>query len=383
MRLLEARWEAGFMKRTTLVVLAIVLAAAASLSVEARKKKKTAEQPSAPAPAAAAAPAPAADKAAAVAYVQGVMITMDDLDALVGSRLAQIHQQEYELRRAALEQAVSQKLLEAEAQARGIPLEELVKTEIEDKVPDPTTEEVDAFYKTNQNRLAALKGKSREDAGPQIEQMLKQQKLVVRRNEFVSELRKKADVRILLDAPRVDVPIPQDEPSMGPADAPVTIVEFSDYQCPYCKRAEATVDRLLAEYKDKIRFVYRDFPLRFHSRAMPASLAARCAGEQDKYWQFHDNLFKVAGDLSDADLTKRAQDLSLDAEQFKACFQENRQAPTIQASMQDASSVGVTGTPTFFVNGRMIVGAKPYEDFKSIVEEELERAKQRSEASGS
>jgi protein-disulfide isomerase len=160
---------------------------------------------------------------------------------------------------------------------------------------------------------------------------------------------------------------------MGPKDAPIVMVEWSDYQCPFCKRAAPTVNQVLNEYKDKIRFVFLDYPLPFHKQAMPASLAAHCANDQGKYWQYHNNLFEVAGDLSDADLTKRANDLSLDMAAFNTCMQSKKYEATINAAYNDGAAVGVTGTPAFFINGRMLVGAQPVEQFRSIIDDELTR----------
>ena len=169
--------------------------------------------------------------------------------------------------------------------------------------------------------------------------------------------------------------IPEGEPTRGPDSAPITMVEFSDFQCGYCKRAEATVERLLAEYGDKIHFVYRDYPLQFHKRAEPASIAARCAGDQGKYWEYHNNLMNIRGDLGDADLKKRAEGTQLDMAAFSACLESEAHQSTVRASFQDGASLGVSGTPTFFINGRRLVGARPYEDFKSVIEDELQRAR--------
>ena len=167
---------------------------------------------------------------------------------------------------------------------------------------------------------------------------------------------------------------PEGYPYKGNPDAKVTVVEYSDYQCPFCRRAEPTVSQLLTEYGDKIRFVYRDYPLQFHQRAMPASIAAHCGAEQGKYWQFHENLMKEQGDLSDDDLKKRATAIGLDGAKFAACFEAKKVQPAIDVAFKEGQSLGVTGTPSFFVNGRMIVGAKPIDEFKALIQEELDRA---------
>jgi protein-disulfide isomerase len=170
---------------------------------------------------------------------------------------------------------------------------------------------------------------------------------------------------------RVDVST-DDDPSIGPADAPVTIIEFSDYQCPYCQVWYKQVyQQLLASYPDKIRFVYRDLPLPMHPEAIPAAEAANCAGEQGAYWKYHDALFNQQYGLSRTAYEQYAADLGLDANAFVACLDSHRYQSEIQADASDASRIGITGTPSFVVNGRILVGALPFSDFKAVIDEEL------------
>ena len=170
---------------------------------------------------------------------------------------------------------------------------------------------------------------------------------------------------------RVDVST-DDDPSIGPADAPVTIIEFSDYQCPYCQVWYKQVfQQLLASYPDKIRFVYRDLPLPMHPEAVPAAQAANCAGEQDAYWKYHDALFNQQYGLDRAAYEHYAADLGLDTKAFAACLDSQRYQDEIQADASDASRVGISGTPSFVVNGRILVGALPFSDFKAVIDEEL------------
>jgi protein-disulfide isomerase len=252
-------------------------------------------------------------------------------------------------------------------------MQDLLKQEIEQKVSPPTDEEVQAFYDQNKDRSREIRGKSAEEAKPLIAQMMLQRKMMERQMEYINQLREDAKVRMMLEPPRLDVPVPASEPSRGPADAPVTMVEFSDFQCGYCKRVHPTVEQLLAEYGDRIRFVYRDFALAFHPRAVPAAKAARCAGDQGKYWEYHKNLLEQQGDLENADLERRAGELGLDQAAFSACLASDRHDQAIQSGMQDGEAIGVTGTPTFFINGRMLVGLKSKEGFAAIIEEELDR----------
>ena len=351
------------MKASNVWILALIVALTVAPAAAAKKEKKAGAD-------AAATTVAATD---VVAYVGDVAISKQELDVQAGADLQKVRQQEYDARKRALDGMIMQKLLDGEAKSRNVPLPDLLKAEVEDKAGAPTDAEVSEFYEKNKGRL---QGKTLDQAKPEIEGVLKQQKLAARRAAFQKELRDKSKVRILLDAPRVDVPaIPATWPGMrGPQNAPVTLIEYSDYQCPLCRRAEPTVSQLLTEYGDKIRFVYRDYPLQFHQRAMPASIAAHCGAEQGKYWQFHENLMKEQGDLSDDDLKKRATAIGLDGAKFAACFEAKKVQPAIDVAFKEGQSLGVTGTPSFFVNGRMIVGAKPIDEFKALIQEELDRA---------
>jgi len=161
-------------------------------------------------------------------------------------------------------------------------------------------------------------------------------------------------------------------PSLGPEDAPITIVEFSDYQCPYCKRwHEQVYQSLLNEYPGQIRFVYRHLPLTsIHPEAFPAAEAAMCAGEQNAYWQFHDRLF--GGDTLGSDLyTQYAQELGLDMASFEACVTEHKYQEAVQTDLDFAVDLGARSTPTFFINGLAVVGAQPLDVFKQVIDKEL------------
>jgi protein-disulfide isomerase len=170
---------------------------------------------------------------------------------------------------------------------------------------------------------------------------------------------------------RVDVST-DDDPSIGPANAPVTIIEFSDYQCPYCQVWYKQVyKQLMAQYPDQIRFVYRDLPLPMHPEAVPAAEAAECAGEQGKYFQYHDALFEQKYGLNRDAYEQYASDLGLDLSAFTACLDSGKYQAEIQADASDATNAGITGTPSFVVNGRLLIGALPLSDFTSVIDQEL------------
>jgi len=148
-------------------------------------------------------------------------------------------------------------------------------------------------------------------------------------------------------------------------------VEFTDYQCPYCHRAQRVIDELLSRYPGRLRFVHLDFPLDGHPGAVPAARAARCAAEQGKFWEYHRGLMTAPGPLDAADLARRASTLRLDGSSFDSCLSSGRHDGAIQASLRQGEELGVTGTPAYFVNGRMLSGARPIEDFAELVEAEL------------
>lgn len=163
----------------------------------------------------------------------------------------------------------------------------------------------------------------------------------------------------------------------GKKDAPITIVEFSEYQCPYCARyVEETYTQLMAEYGDQIYYIFHDYPLPFHQHAQQTAVAARCAGEQGKYWEYHDLLFEKNEDWSaktkiEADLKSYAQSLGLNTNQFSTCLNSDKYDQAIKDDLALGAKVGVSGTPTFFINGTMLVGAQPFASFKRIIEESL------------
>jgi protein-disulfide isomerase len=344
---------------------AIFLVGATAFVPALAKKEKKSE-----APVTTASATQSADADATVATVAGVPITMAELDRIVASQLTKVRQQEYDIRKSGLQQLVNDKLIAQEAAARKVTTEELVKQEIDAKAPVATDEEAQQYYDRMKGRMA---GKTFEEVKPELVKNLTMQKQMERRKQFVDELSAKSDVKLLLDPPRATVNVQKEIPAIGPADAPVLIVEWSDYQCPFCKRAHPTVEQVLTEYKDKVRFVYADYPLSFHKQAWPASVAVHCAGDQNKFWEYHKNLMEVNGDLSAADLNKRATDLGLDAAAFGTCLDSKKFDKRIQTSFDDGMALGVTGTPAFFINGRMLVGAQPIDAFRDVINDELSR----------
>jgi protein-disulfide isomerase len=348
--------------KTTAILL---LTAAITVPAFAKKDKSNA----AAAPAASTA-TPAASDSSLAATVGGTVITLQELDRASANQLAKIRQQEYDVRAEVLTSLIQGKLIESEAAALKVSEAELVQTEIDAKAAKPTQEEVSQYYEKMKSRMG---GKTLDDVKGDIEKMLTAQKVSERKGQYLTELSAKYEVKMLLDPPRATVTVRPGTPAMGPADAPVTIVEWSDYQCPFCKRAFPTVEAVLNEYKDKVRYIHLDYPLPFHQQAMPAAVAVHCAEDQGKFWEYNNNLYQAAGDLSKTDLSKRATDLGLDSAAFEACMTANKHETLIKTNYDDGAALGVTGTPAFFINGRMLVGAQPIEQFRMIINDELSR----------
>jgi protein-disulfide isomerase len=316
-------------------------------------------------------PTPAATPAPdAVAILDGQPVTLADLEEIGGPNLAQLRNQEYQLKRQIMDEVIARRLVTKEAKARGISEEELTKQEIEAKVPPVSEAEQRQFYEANKGRFG---NKPEADALLEIAAGLRGQRMRERRSQFAAELRNKATLKVLLDAPRLKIAT-DDDPSKGPANAPVTIVEFSDFQCPFCSRVEPTLKNLEQRYGDKIRLVFRDLPLTsIHPNAAKAAEASQCAHEQGKYWAMHEKMFANQGTLDVENLKKTAAGLGMDAAAFDKCLDSGKYTAEWQKDSQDAEKYGVTSTPAFFINGRPIVGAMPEDQFARVIDEELER----------
>jgi protein-disulfide isomerase len=273
----------------------------------------------------------------------------------------------YEARRLALDDIVANRLMDEAARAAGIDRSALIEKEITSKVQPVTEPDIAAWYQVNQARV---QGASLDQVRQPIRAYLIQERMQDVRAKYLDELKSKTSVRVMLDAPRQAVAA-ANSPAKGPAQAPIEMIEFSDFQCPYCLRADPTVQQVLSTYGDRIRFVYRHYPLPNHPNARPAAEAAACADEQDKFWQYHDRLFANPTKLSDPDLKQHASELGLNTGQFNGCVDSHKLKAKVDGDLKAGEEAGVNGTPAFFINGRMISGAQPFEAFKKIIDEEL------------
>src|SRR5579875_1694236 len=306
---------------------------------------------------------------AVLATIGSMKITEGQVDEKARPQLAKVQTEIYQARKQALDAIIDDYLIEQAAKKAGMSSDAYLKKEVDDKAPAPTEKEMKDFYDQNSARIRQPYDKIKNLLGP----YMRRQKVNAARSELIARLRREAGVKVMLKAPRVDVSTRYSAGSVGPSNAPVTIVEFSDYQCPYCQRAESTVKEVLKKYGDKVRLVYMDFPLPFHQNALKAAQAARCAGDQGKYWQFHDALFADQSKLDQAGLKATAGKLKLNTKKFDECIAGNLHLDQINKSREEGSAIGVDGTPTFIIDGRLISGAQPASEFESIIDEELDQ----------
>jgi protein-disulfide isomerase len=257
----------------------------------------------------------------------------------------------------------------AKAKVSSIP--ELLQTAVFSKIKAVTDQEVDAFYQENKARIG---DRSAEEVKPMIKEYLDQQRREEATRTYVMNLRSQYKGKSMIEPPRVKVEAKGF--SRGPQDAPITIVEFADYECGFCSRVLGTIDAIMKKYPGKIRFVYRDFPLNFHPNASNAAVAARCAGAQGKFWEMNARLFDNQSGLIRDYFLKLAGDFKLDTAAFSACLDKPEIAAAVQADIQAGAAVGVSGTPAFFVNGVSLSGAQPLEAFIPIIDQELARLAQ-------
>jgi protein-disulfide isomerase len=320
----------------------------------------------------------AEDKSEVLARVQGEKILRSDVEAKAAQSMDQLETerirfelQQLQKRHRALQNALNsltaEKVLDLEAAAKGVSREDLVKQEVDANVASPSDEEVDAYFEKNKKRFEGNK----EETLPHIRKILSRNKIVTARNEYIETLKEKYGLETYLPPLRMQVES-EGHPSTGPSDAPITIVEFSDFECPYCSRLAKTIKKVADDYSDSVKLVFRQFPLRrIHKNAQKAAEAALCAADQGKFWEMHDLLFEDQKALNVPELKEKASSLGLEREEFDQCLDSSKHAEAIDKDLYDGVRVGVSGTPALFINGRPLSGQVPYESLAKIVEEEL------------
>jgi len=321
-----------------------------------------------------------AAKGGNVATINGAPITEDelmkaaagDLEKLELQRLqvnANLIRSRHEIMEWNLSRLIEEKVLAAEATKQGVTVEALLGRELAGKIQEPTQQEADAYYEANKARI----GRPLEAVSGQILQYLKNENYRKARNEYVVKLGKAYSVTVSLEPLRMKVDA-AGSPAKGPADASVTLIEFSDFQCPYCASLSRTLRQVVDNFGKDVRLVYRQFPLsQMHPNAQAAAEASLCAAEQGHFWEMHDLMFQDQQQLKDEDLKADATKLNLDSANFGKCLDSHRFAAKIREDLREGAGLGVSGTPAVFINGRMLSGAQSYDEIVKVIHEELAR----------
>jgi protein-disulfide isomerase len=302
-----------------------------------------------------------------LAEVGSVAITEEQVEATVLGELQRLERERQELIERGMEAAIQRELVNQEAAARGVEPEALLQ-ELYSDLPQPTKEEIDAFYESRKAQI----NRPQEEVQEQIVSYLSQQSRQQTYETFLKELRGRYEVRRFLEPMRIEIAA-ADAPALGPASAPVTIIEFSDFQCPYCQRMVPTLEQVVANYGDRVRLVFRQFPLPIHADAQKAAEASLCAADSGKFWEMHDKMFEDIRALSVDQLKQAAVSLGLDGEAFAQCLDSGKHADRVADDLEAGRLAGVTGTPAMFVNGRFVNGAVPYDQLAALIDDELER----------
>lgn len=308
-------------------------------------------------------PAIGQNDANVVAEIDGRKVTLGELEEKQASKLLQAKYKYYLAERDALEQLIDDQVIEMQAKKEGVTREELFKRHVAVNVPEPTEDQIRFYYEGVQTE------DSYESARPHILETVHELRLKKARDAYIAELRGEYAVVVELNQPSAQVEA-GNAPRLGPENAPVQIIEFADYECPYCQKVNPDLIQLREQFGSEVSVVYKDFPLPMHPLAAKAAEAAHCAGEQGKFWEFHDSLFQTKR-LQMSDLKEEASALKLDTAKFDQCLEKGEQAANVKKDSVEALKLGIKGTPSFFINGHFMSGAIGYAKLRETVLEEL------------
>jgi len=304
-----------------------------------------------------------------IATIDGTKITLGELEQKRADYLFQARNNYYESERKVLQGLLDDYLLERQAQKEGISVDQLLEKHVKSTMPkEPSEEALHVFYEgvETQETFEAMRGR--------ILDRIRQVRFDKAKAAYLDTLRSQANIVISLPAPRAAIPL-ENTPVLGTPSASVMFVEYADYECPYCQQVAPAIQKLQTEYKGKVAFAYKHLPLPMHPHAQKAAEAASCAGEQGKFWDYHDMLFSTKK-LEVADLKQDARKLNLDTAAFDKCLDSGRAVPFIKAQQNEAQRLALQGTPSFFINGRFMGGAASYEQLKDVIDQELATAPQ-------
>jgi len=302
-----------------------------------------------------------------VASVNGGPITLKQVDETMAVQVYPLQQQLYAIRKAALENLITAKILQSEAAARGISIEELRRQLTLGEI-NVARAQIDEAYTQNKSFFASM---SPDEARERLRLDLENQARMKHYRTGLEALRKKWSVELSFNAPQFVLELDDGvSPAKGSTKAAVTIVEFSDFECPFCSEVQPVLKQLVQTYGKDVRLVFKHLPLEGHRNSLPAARAAYCAAEQDRFWQFHDALF-ASRNLSPAVFDEIANDLGLGVPKFRACLNSEESRTAIVKDIETARLFRIESTPSFIVNGKLIKGALSFADFQKIIEREL------------
>lgn len=303
-------------------------------------------------------------KTEVVAVIDRVEISASDLEQKEPAKLLRARDQYYLAQREALNQLIEDSLLEAEARREGASVQQLVDQHINSLVKDPTEDQLQVYYEGLQTEAPFSETRAK------ILDTIRQRRTAKARADYLNTLRSKANIVVLLEPPTADVAL-ANAPTLGSRDAPVEVIEFADYECPYCRKMESNLKELRSEFQGQVVFAFKDFPLPMHKHAEKAAEAARCAGREGKFWEYHDLLFEKSGALDPAQLKEYARTLGLDGAKFDGCLDSGAEAAGIKENVEEGGRLGLTGTPSVFVNGHFFSGVTSYSALRDIVVQEI------------
>src|SRR5215469_11967606 len=297
-------------------------------------------------------------------------ITAGELEKEVKPQIADLENKMYQARKQTLEQMAMERIFKAEAAKAGLSEQDYIRKRVEEAPVQPPTEAQERqFYDRLKSGGQIPPDATFESLKDRIGAALVNQQRQSQMQKVIGDLQKRANLKVGLPQPRVSVAA--EGPTRGPKDAPVTIVEFSDFECPYCGAAHDTVEQVMSTYAGKVRLVYRQFPLSFHPHAAKAAEASLCALDQGKFWEYHDVLFKNQKKLEPTDLKAHATEVGMDVQKFDQCLESGDKKKSVDADQQAGLAAGVGGTPAFFINGIFLNGAQPMDEFKKTIDGEL------------
>jgi len=296
--------------------------------------------------------------------IDGAKITYADVERKQSATLFQARNTFYQAERKAVEEFIAQYLLERQAQKEQVTVAKLLELHVNSKIPgDPPEEAVKVYFEgvDTTEPYSVVRG--------QILDHIRENRLMKAKAAYMASLRTDAKIGLHFGPPRAPIAV-ADKMVRGVPDAPVVVVEYADYECPYCQQAQPALDKMLADYQGKVNFAYKDVPLPGHAHAQKAAEATHCAGEQGKFWEFHDLLFKTK-QLDIPQLKDHARELNLDTAAFGKCLDSGAQAELVKKQSVEGQSLGLQGTPSFFINGRFFSNGLSYDQLRAVIQEEL------------